>query len=129
MATERTPQQIRQQSTRALTQQLNQGYNAGGPMGAMAAFMGIPNLAAGRRIGGMSDVPAGSFRWPTDYPGSPSNLAGKPPSTGGDGPSVDPNNPDGPMLKAGLPPWYVDWLRTSGQYGVWNQPPGGGLLD
>ena len=48
---------------------------------------------------------------------------------GGNDPGTDPNNPDSAMLKAGLPSWWVDWLHTNGQYGVWNKPPAGGLLD
>lgn len=131
MATELTPQQKRQQSTKAFTNQLNQGYRAGGVDGMLAAFMGVPNMVAGRRIGDMPDVPAGSYQWPTNYPGSPASLApAKPPTTGGDLPPVGTNKPaplPGDQFKLNLiPEWWKEWYRTQGQNGA--MPPVDGLL-
>ena len=113
-----------------MSKRVQYGMDHGGPMGAMMGFMGLPYLSRG---GGSDSAPHGSGPAPFQkmWPGGidPSMARPAAPTTGGDGPAVDPNNPDGPMLKAGLPPWYIDWLHTSGQYGVWNKPPSGGLLD
>lgn len=124
-----TPQQLRQQDTKALTNRVQYGLTNGGPMGAIMGFMGLPYLSrgAGGDQGGSGSGGGFQKMWPGGI--DPRMASAQPPTTGGDDPGAgggtDPNTQA--MLKAGLPPWWVDWLRTSGQYG--GMPPAGGLLD
>jgi hypothetical protein len=104
------------------------GMDHGGPMGAMMGFMGLPYLARG---GGSDSAPHGSGPAPFQkmWPGGidPSMARPAAPTTGGEDPSLAPEDKKrAEMIKAGLPPWYVDWLHTSGQYG--GVPPTPGLL-
>lgn len=97
-------------------------YNAnrfgkgGGGLDSIMAFMGAPNLAPQRGWGAGGNGSA-MFDWPNLHGGG-----GKDPND-----PNNPGNPDDPMLKAGLPQWWIDWLHSSGQYG--GVPPTGGLLD
>lgn len=92
------------------------GRNGGGALGAAMGFMGAPNLAPQRGWGAGGNGSA-MFDWPSLHGGG-----GKDPND-----PNNPGNPDDPMLKAGLPQWWIDWLHSSGQYG--GVPPTGGLLD
>lgn len=103
------------------------GYD---PMGAVMGFMGVPNLAGGAfrngQYGGTQGIlqrfygPGGPGHRPKpDKPGT----GGNDPGTGGDGTGTG-NQDDQNMIKAGLPPWWVDWLHTNGEHGGWMQPPG-----
>jgi hypothetical protein len=99
-----------------------------GPRTALATimgFMGVPNLAA-RQHYGIGMGPGGQPMAPYGQPlGQPQQ---KPPGTGGDDPPLtDDDKQRQDMIKAGMTPWYVDWLQTNGRYGQWKQPPG--LLD
>lgn len=134
-----TPQQARQQSFQDLANQVQGGLSAGrfspgrqggGALGGMMAFMDMPNLAARPHYGyGTPDYMGGGQQDPFAALGGGGGGHSKPPGTGGNDPGTDPNNPDSAMQKAGLPSWWIDWLHTNGQYGVWNKPPAGGLLD
>lgn len=105
-----------------LIKQVQWGADTGGPMGAMAAFMGVPWMHRGggggqpwQTFNPMSrQITPGGFKDMNNYgsrkPGGDQNDPSKP--------------PEDPLLKAGFTPWYVDWLRSSGQTGTWARPPG-----
>lgn len=121
-----TPLTKRKETGADIMRRVNRGYNSpgrngtiGNPMGAIMGFMGAPNLAGGpqRRgqYGGMQGIMNNFYG---------AGGGGNKPGTGGNDPAVDPNDPDAEMKKVGLPSWWIDWLHTNGQYGVWNKPPG-----
>lgn len=115
------------------TQRLVQGIQAGmrspgrngvgsNDFGGFAAFMGLPNLAGGANRNGQYGGMQGIMQRMAAQNGQ------KPPGTGGNGAGTNGNDPskppEDPLLKAGFTPWYVDWLRSSGQTGTWAKPPG-----
>jgi len=107
--------------------QLEYGLNAGGgdPMGAIMAFMGRPFQK--RTDGGspwMTINPLTQSTYQTGTSNPAAAAASKPPVD--DTALSDEEKRRQEMIKAGLPPFYVDWLRTSGQYG--GVPPTPGLL-
>lgn len=111
-------------NTKQFASQLEYGLNAGGdPMGAIMAFMGRPFQ---QKQGGqwMTVNPLTQSTYQTGTTNPAAAAATKPPV---DDPTLtDEEKRRREMIKAGLPPFYVDWLRTSGQYG--GVPPTPGLL-
>lgn len=110
-----------------------------GGMGALMGFMGLPFLSkgagAGKGSGGgpfMTVDPRTLSMWQGGFGNRPpgSNTTGEP-TTGGEDPAYDPNNPNSPLpgdkYKLNMiPEWWKDWYRTQGQYG--GVPPVDGLL-
>ncbi len=88
----------RKQSTKQLMGQIGYGMRntpmAGGGMGAMMGFMGLPFMSRGNGVGNGSGGP-----WMTVDPRNQStypvgfNGGGNPPGTGGEDPPLDPNGP------------------------------------
>jgi hypothetical protein len=111
--------------SKLLKKRLQFGIDSGGGMGAMMAFMGLPwNQKSGGQWNTYDPRNGSSYPMGTNPMGSYNNKPAGP-STGGDGPPLDDEEQKKEdLVKAGLAPWYVDWLNTSGQYGSWKKPPG-----
>jgi hypothetical protein len=105
--------------------------NGGGsPMAGMAAMLGVPWMhrsPGGGGAGWQVYDPQRQAIYAKGTTPPPMPQAQKPPTTGGDDPPLtDEEQKKADLVKAGLAPWYVDWLNTSGKYG--GVPPTPGLL-
>ena len=102
-----------------IAQQVNWALkNSRGGMGGMAAMMGMPFQ---QKTGGqwMTFDPRRQSMYPSGT--TPYRAAGQP-TTGGEDPAYDPNNPNSPLpgdkFKLNLiPEWWKEWYRTQGQNG------------
>lgn len=92
------------------------GWRAAGgdPMGAMMGFMGMPfqNKQGGQW---MTVNPATHSTYQT---GTTNPVQARPSKPNGNDPNLtDEEKKRAELIKAGMTPWYVDWLQTSGNFG------------
>ena len=103
-----------------IAQQVNWALkNSRGGMGGMAAMMGMPFQ---QKTGGqwMTFDPRRQSMYPSGT--TPYRPTAATPTTGGEDPAYDPNNPNSPLpgdkFKLNLiPEWWKEWYRTQGQNG------------
>ena len=113
-----------------LAQQVNWALkNSRGGMGGMAAMMGVPfQQKTGNQWmtfdpRSQSAYASGTTPPPMRAPATDPNA----PTTGGDGPAVDPAALGKLGKVGGFPQWYIDWFNAQGKYG--GVPQVSGLLD
>ena len=114
-----------------LAQQVNWALkNSRGGMGGMAAMMGVPfQQKTGNQwmtFDPRSQSAYASGTTPTRGGGGAASTSSNP-TTGGDGPAVDPAALGKLGKVGGFPQWYIDWFNAQGKYG--GVPQVSGLLD